>query len=329
VSYTKIKMSFALPDWPLFGLTDDVRPALAQAMANGQDCALVTLYAVAGGGPRPPGTQMAITATDAAGFLSGGCVEGDIIGHAMATLEDGKPRHLVYGDGGPWPDIRLLCGARIDVLVERVKADDPAARKLIDLRDARIPALWRTDGVTRTCEAATGGELMCSTAIEPFSLTRRHDPIWRLAVVGGDPTALAIATVGAQSGLDTTLIRPKGPTSAPPLPGVAYRRDNAGEALAAIGLDPWTAVAVATHDMDIDQDALVAALPSPARYVGLLGARARLPERLARLEAAGVSRAQLARLKAPIGLPTGGKAPWEVAVSVIGEIMAERNSETI
>ena len=29
-------MSFTLPDWPMFGLTDDVRPLLAQAMAAGR-----------------------------------------------------------------------------------------------------------------------------------------------------------------------------------------------------------------------------------------------------------------------------------------------------
>jgi xanthine dehydrogenase accessory factor len=61
----------------------------------------------------------------------------------------------------------------------------------------------------------------------------------------------------------------------------------------------------------------------------LLGARSRLGERLARLQAGGITPDQLARLKAPIGLPTGGKAPWEVAVSVIGEIMALRNSEPV
>lgn len=322
-------MSFTLPDWPMFGLTDDVRPLMAQALAAGEDVALVTLYAVTGGGPRPPGTQMLITATQAAGFLSGGCVEGDIAGHAALTLADGQPRHLVYGEGGPWPDIRLLCGARIDLLVERVATDDPAAKALIAMGDARVPAVWRTDGVHRTCEAGTGREPLCATRPTPFTLVRRHDPKPRLAVVGGDPTAIAIAALGAQCGMETTLIRPKGPEEPPPLAGVAYRRDAVGDALAAIGLDAWTAVAVATHDMDIDEEALRIALPSAAPYVGLLGARSRLGERLARLEAGGVTPAELARLKAPIGLPTGGKAPWEVAVSVIGEIMAMRSLEAV
>ena len=84
-------------------------------------------------------------------------------------------------------------------------------------------------------------------------------------------------------------------------------------------------MAVATHDLETDQAALRAALPSEAGYVGLLGARARLPERLARLRASGVQENAIGRLHAPIGLDLGGaKAPWEVAVSVIGEILALR-----
>ncbi len=34
------------------------------------------------------------------------------------------------------------------------------------------------------------------------------------------------------------------------------------------------------------------------------------------------------QLHAPIGLDIGGKAPWEVALSVIGEIVALRYAET-
>jgi xanthine dehydrogenase accessory factor len=46
--------------------------------------------------------------------------------------------------------------------------------------------------------------------------------------------------------------------------------------------------------------------------------------RLSELRADGVAESDIARLHAPIGLDIGGKAPWEVAVSVIGEITALR-----
>jgi len=258
----------------------------------------------------------------ASGFLSGGCVEADVASHAALTLADGAPRRLVYGEGGPWPDIRLLCGARIELLVERILPADDAATRLIELMRARRPAVWRTDGVTRCCEEGAGPS--CALTRDPFRLERRHDPVPRLVVVGGDPTALAIAALGAQSGMETILARPKGPTLPPPLPGVAYRREPAADALASLNLDPWTAVAIATHDLDTDHEALGAALTSAAGYVGLLGARRRLPERLERLRADGIAEQAILRLHAPIGLDTGGKAPWEVAVAVIAEVMAER-----
>jgi xanthine dehydrogenase accessory factor len=157
-------------------------------------------------------------------------------------------------------------------------------------------------------------------------VVRLYEPKPRLVVVGSDPTALAIAQLGAQAEFETFLVRPKGPAAPPPIPGIAYLRQESADAFAEIGIDSWTAVAIATHDAETDHAALLGALPSQAGYIGLLGARRRLPERLARLRAAGVGEAAIGRLHAPIGLPIGGKAPWEVAISVIGEITAVRHA---
>lgn len=307
-------MDTPLPDWPVYGLDDDQRPALRTTLSAGKPVALATIAALGDGGPRPVGTQMLFAEGRVSGFLSGGCVEGDVAGHARACLADGQPRRLVYGEGSPWPDIRLLCGARIEILIERIAPDDAAAAELFRLMDARRPAAWVSDGERR----------LCGETVEPWpgALVRRYDPVWRLAVIGGDPTALAIARLGGQAGFETTLVRPRGPASPPPLPGVAYSRDEPATALAALGLDAWTAVAVCSHDLEIDHAALRTTLPSPAPYVGLLGARKRLAERLALLRRDGISETDLAKLRAPIGLDLGGKAPWEVAVATIGEMVA-------
>jgi xanthine dehydrogenase accessory factor len=306
-----------LPEWPLFGMTGDVRPTLREVRDAGLPCTLATLIAVEGGGPRPEGTQMVFAAGYVAGYFSGGCVESDVADHAFACLADGEPRTLVYGEGSPWPDIRLLCGARIEIFLERVTPDDDALAELLAAHAERRPVVWVSDGVTRRC----------AEDLSPWPearVTRHHEPTPRLIVVGGDPTALAIAQLGAQSEFETTLVRPKGPSAAPPLAGVAYSRAEPDEAFAAIGVDAWTAIAIATHDLETDRAALRAALPSPAGYVGLLGARRRIADRLAPLKAEGTGKHAFARLHAPIGLDIGGKAPWEVAVSVIGEITALR-----
>ena len=309
-----------LPEWPIFGMADDVRSALRQAQQRKTPVALATLTSVEGGGPRPPGTQMVFGDGILAGYFSGGCVESDVADHAFACLEDGAPRRLVYGEGSPWPDIQLLCGARIEIFIERVGQDDAALAELLAAEQERRPVVWVSDGVKR----------LCGVNVEAWdgAIVQAYDPVPRLVVFGADPTALAIASLGAQSGFETTLVRPKGPETPPPLLGVAYRRDEPSAALAAIGTDAWTAIAIATHNLDLDREALVAALPSAAGYVGLLGARKRLAERLAPLRAEGFPEARLQQLHAPIGLDIGGKAPWEVALSVIGEIVALRHART-
>ena len=121
-----------LPEWPLFGMADDVRSALRQAHQRKTPVALATLTSVEGGGPRPPGTQMVFGDGILAGYFSGGCVESDVADHAFACLEDGVPRRLVYGEGSPWPDIQLLCGARIEIFVERVGMSDEVEPELWD-----------------------------------------------------------------------------------------------------------------------------------------------------------------------------------------------------
>jgi len=315
--------------WPVFGLADDVRPALARAVARGQSVALATITACPGGGPRPVGTQMTFAVNEISGFLSGGCLEADLAIHAEEVLKRGMPKRLVYGEGSPWPDIRLLCGARMEILVEPLAPDDAALLHMLAATAARKQVFWRSDGTRRVCAEAPPTEPGAEAPEAPEGYQRRYDPPARLVVVGSDPTALAMASLGAQSGFETFLVRPKGPEAPPPDIGpLTYHRAPPAEALAEIGPDAWTAIAVASHDAAIDHEALVCALPSPAFYVGALGARRRLEDRVSGLRAAGVSDACLARLRSPIGLPLGGKAPWEVAIAVLAEITAERHRQS-
>jgi len=313
----------ALPDWPDFGLADDVRAPLFAALERGEPAALATLFRLEGGGPRPVGTQMAFTAKVAYGFLSGGCIEADVTLHAAQVLANGAPQRLVYGPSGPWPDIRLLCGAEIEVLVERILPDDLAAQQLKMLSLARTPAQWISNGTARRCvPSPSTGPTVWQDA--PFEITRAYAPQPRLIIVGSDPAALAMARLGVQSGFETWLNRPKGPQAPPPVEGLNYIRSDPQAALNEIGLDAWTSVAIASHDIEIDHAALMAALGSDAAYVGLLGARRRLAERIEPLKADGLTPEHIARLHAPIGLDLGGKAPWEVAISVIGQIIQRR-----
>ncbi len=91
-----------------------------------------------------------------------------------------------------------------------------------------------------------------------------------------------------------------------------------------IGLGPADAVAVLTHDVKFDEPAIVEALRRGCRYVGAVGSR-KTQATPGRLLAAGVGEADLARLRGPIGLDLGGRAPAETALAIMAEIVAQRH----
>jgi xanthine dehydrogenase accessory factor len=305
-----------MTSWRLAAQIDDIRAPLRDiAEAGAVRCAIATLVEVTGSAPREPAAQMLITEDAHWGFLSGGCIEDDVARHAREAMAAGAPRLLRYGEGSPWIDIKLACGSAISVLVEPIRMNEPAVAAMLAAYRRRAVLHWSSNGSERRTPASGG---------VPFSwdgacYTRIYDPALRLVLVGTDGAALAAAVLAQNLGWDVVLIAPGGP-DAPPFPGITYHRGDAASALTALPLDRWSAVAVLSHDREDDERALAAALASPAFYVGAVGARARLDGRIGKLRAHGLSEAEIARLHAPIGLDGFGKAPRDIALSLVAEV---------
>lgn len=307
--------------WHLAAQVDDIRPLLMDVRATNAACAIATLVETSGPAPREIGAQMLITADEHWGYLSGGCIEADVARHGREVMASAEPRLLRYGEGSPWIDIQLACGTGITVLVEPVSGDDPAVAALLDAYAARTPVLWSSDGSTR--RAAYQSSNLATAELPPLwdgtRYARLCEPVLRLVLIGEDATALASAALAQQSGIEVVLITPNGPEQ-PPFGGIGYHRNDAADALDAIRPDRWTAVAVMSHDREDDERALARALKSDAFYVGAIGARARLAMRQERLRDHGVSEDRLAQLHAPIGLQGFGKAPRDIALSLVADV---------
>lgn len=311
-----MKAACLMSRWRLTASTDDIRAPLLAGSILPARFAIATLVSVDGSAPRDVGAQMLITETEHWGFLSGGCIEDDVARHAREAMAAGASRLLRYGEGSPWIDIKLACGSGISVLVEPVAGDEAAVAELLDGWRARYPVLWSSDGTTRRAEPSHEAQ---PDDWDGVRYTRLFVPPLRLVLVGEDGAALSAASLALAMGWDVALIAPGGPT-APPLPGLAYHTGSSESGLAAIGVDRWTAVAVLSHDREDDERGLAAALRSDAFYVGAIGARARLEARVSRLIGHGLNAAEIARLHAPIGLYGFGKAPREVALSLVAEV---------
>jgi xanthine dehydrogenase accessory factor len=161
-----------------------------------------------------------------------------------------------------------------------------------------------------------------SGSIEDGLFVRSFQRPVRLIVVGAVHIAQALVRIAAAAGLRCIVIDPR----------AAFANvDRFGEtvlinqwpdrALAELAPDHRTAIVTLTHDPKLDEPALRTALSSDAFYVGALGSRKTHAQRLERLRTFGLTEAQLSRIRAPVGLPLGGRRPAEIAVSIMAEII--------
>ena len=153
----------------------------------------------------------------------------------------------------------------------------------------------------------------------------------RLLVFGATDFAAALARQGAFIGYRVTVCDAR-PVFATPerFPDahevvVAWPHRYLAEQKAAGLLDERTAMCVLTHDPKFDVPLLDLALrDEKLAYVGAMGSRRTHDDRRRRLQDAGLSEEQLARLHSPIGLDLGARTPEETAVSIAAEIIASQ-----
>ena len=94
--------------------------------------------------------------------------------------------------------------------------------------------------------------------------------------------------------------------------------------LAGTSIDSRTVICVLTHDPKFDVPLLEVALRTPAGYIGAMGSRRTHEDRIERLREVGLTEAELARLRSPIGLDLGARTPEETAVSIAAELIQLR-----
>ena len=103
--------------------TAEIMEQAARWREASKGVALATVVNTWGSSPRPAGAKLAVSDEGAfVGSVSGGCVEGAVVGEALETIRDGKPRLLDFGVSNEqaW-EVGLACGGKIEIFVERVE----------------------------------------------------------------------------------------------------------------------------------------------------------------------------------------------------------------
>jgi xanthine dehydrogenase accessory factor len=297
---------------------NDIDDIVAAARAwRGERLALATVIESWGSAPRQRGSHMLIAPDGRfAGSISGGCVEYDVFALADTVIAGGPAVLGSYGASGedPW-EPSLPCGGTIGVLVQPVAEEGFPP----ELFEAIAAARAAGESLTLSTDLATGRTV---PGVVGGQFVNVYEPARRLLIVGAVQIAQALATLAHAIGFDVTIADPRARfLTAERFPGVHLDESWPDEAVAAFAPDKSSAVVTLSHDIKIDDPALVAALAAPTGYVGALGSRANQVRRLERLGAQGVSAENLARIDGPAGLPIGGLGPQEIALSILAGIV--------
>jgi xanthine dehydrogenase accessory factor len=332
--------------------------ALADVRTSGGRAASATVIRVHGSAYRREGARMLVRPDGTyVCSLSGGCLEPAVADAAARVIETCRPATISYdlADDSIW-SLNIGCSGAVDIRIERIEDDEvttawlgvlergepallltrlsgAAARRLVfpsgisvgSIGDATLDA--RADTRAREHLAA---RYPCSAAemldgADVFFEVNQAPP--ELVVFGAGQDAVPLVQQAWMLGFDVTVVDPR----------AAYLDSDlfAGARLVLTGFDDLaSAITLARgafavimgHHMDRDRMALRFAVERDPAYIGVLGPRARYEKLLAQLKDEGVTPpATVAdRLHSPVGLAVGAESPEEVALSILGEILAIR-----
>ncbi len=328
----------------------------------GKPIAIATNVRKEGASLRTLGAKMAMTmGGEIAGSVTGGCIEGVVYEEAQAVLKSGTPRLLHYGvpsEDTPW-EVGLSCGGTLDVLVESL--DSPTWREIYPVLKTCLDENQLVAMATVIAGAGLGNKILIwpggrtlaslgSAALDGEVVNwareqmRVQETIWRsfdkvdvfmdvllppsrMIVIGAVHVAIPLVTLAKTLGYHTIVIDPREAfATRERFPHVdELITEWPSEALEKLRPNESSYVVVISHDEKLDNPALKVALTSPARYVGVLGARKNLGKRFAVLRELGVTDEQLARLQAPIGMRLGAVSPEEIALSILAAMVAAKH----
>ncbi|MEY4910681.1 MAG: hypothetical protein RL761_344 [Pseudomonadota bacterium] len=191
--------------------------------------------------------------------------------------------------------------------------------------------------VARTLSLSTGLVTLADATrdqamtFDGLTLTTLFGPKWRLLLIGAGQLSQAVAQMAALLDFEVLVCDPREEYAFDPsLVGATRIAGMPDDVVRELVPDAHTAIVALTHDSKLDDMALMEALQSDAFYVGALGSKRNQATRKERMiEHFDMSPEQLARLHGPVGLNIHAKTPAEIAVSIVAQIIAVKNSTNL
>ena len=321
-------------------------PTLAlRFLEEGEQLSIATVVQTWGSAPRAPGSQLLITSSGhMEGSISGGCVESAVLHYGLDAIKTGKCQLHEFGVSDETAfSVGLSCGGTIKVLVEPVDVGKGIPKTILTQLSelilnneqcflvTNLSSFERSVYSRASLQEALGLSLDSKEKndhrneesfvsdnlfVNAFSLPAR------LIIIGAVHIAQALVEIAKILGFETVIIDPREVFAASSrFTGVTLLNDWPDEIIARLAPDNSTAIVFLTHDPKIDDPGLKIALDSNAFYIGCLGSKETHKKRSERLLKMEISKTDIERIHAPVGLNIGARTPSEIALSIMSEMV--------
>jgi xanthine dehydrogenase accessory factor len=284
---------------------------LIRAFDANQLCALATIINIDGRAPRRVGAQMAITQTESAGSLSGGCLDATIIEQTRERLLAGESFQLRFGVGSPFMDLQLPCGSNIELQVDCAIAPDT-------LQQIKNAYAQRQAYFLHWPSLNTPAQFSVERAKSDTQFP--YYPKLRIVAAGKGEALIALAKLAVASDVEVLALSPEEQSlEVLKAQGIASRWLNGGAPN--VSWDPFSAALTLFHDHDLEWPFLTHALQRKPLLIAAMGAPRARELRSALLREQGISDADIQRIESPFGLIERARDPQTLAVSMLAACM--------
>lgn len=327
---------------------------MSDALRRGEDLVLCSIIASSGSSPRGAGAKMVLFSDGSTfGTVGGGAVEFECIKLAKKALEEKSAFTAGFNlSKNQTADIGMICGGQVTVYFQFFAGGDAVYSGLFDKivslygmqKNSWLVTRIGNGGADRTGLFIEGKGLLnmdekdeeaVSDLLKSRSVLTSGDPAYYIEpvttagvvyVFGGGHVSQQLVPVLAHVGFSVAVFedRPEFCTKELFPDAVRLIQGDFKNISETVSMSDRDYAVIVTRGHQADFDVLRQMLLTDAAYIGMIGSRHKIAATYDRLPDEKTREEALKRVHAPIGLPIGGETPAEIAISIAGELIAQR-----
>lgn len=338
--------------------------AICPLLERGEDVVLATVVAKSGSAPCLAGSKMIVLRDGTSlGTIGGGALEAEGQRRAAEVLRSGVSQLFIFDlSGRDAASMAMICGGRVQVLLERISADPVTLAVFHGVRDALAAGekcflvtdlgeeggeigrigrcLLRQDGsVTGTFAHASDllpalaaraqrstYPVLSSEGGARFLIERCYVPS-TVYLFGAGHVSQEVAELAGRVAFQTVVLDDRAEFANGqrfPTADRVEAIDTFENCVAGLPIDGDSYLVIVTRGHTHDRTVLEQALRTGAAYIGMLGSRKKSIEIRQALREQGFGEEAANRFNCPIGLKIGAETVGEIAVSIVAELIQAR-----